>query len=125
MKYLILIILPALVLLTGCASKASSPSGGVIIDRKGVNMSQYYADLDECKTYAAEVPTAQNTAKGAAGGAVVGGLIGAVVNEHRSVEKGAGVGAVVGGSKGVVRSEHEKNRVVRNCLRGRGYRVLN
>ena len=125
MKYLPLILLPVITLFAGCASKTSAPSGGVIIDRKGVNMSQYYVDLDECKSSASEVPTAHNTAKGAAGGAVVGGLIGAVVNEHRSIEEGAGVGAVIGGTKGVVRSEQEKNRVVRNCLRGRGYRVLN
>ncbi len=124
MKYLLLTVLTT-TLIAGCASHANKSSGGVIIDRRGVNMSQYYLDLEECQTYASEVPTAHNAATGAASGAAVGGLVGAVIDERRSLEKGAGVGAIVGGARGIARSQHKRHRVIRNCLRGRGYRVLN
>lgn len=124
MNYLLLVVL-ATVLVAGCASHANKSSGGVIIDRRGVNMSQYHADLEECRSYASEVPVARDTAAGAASGAAVGGLVGAVIDRPRSLEKGAGVGAVLGGAKGIARSQHEQHRVLRNCLRGRGYRVLN
>ena len=61
----------------------------------------------------------------AASGAVVGGLIGAVAGGSESAQTGAGVGAVSGGARGVSRGEQDEVRVVKNCLRGRGYRVLN
>ena len=46
-----------------------------IIDRKGVDMSRYYADKAECEVYANEVRTGEKVARGAVGGAVVGGAI--------------------------------------------------
>ena len=36
-----------------------------------------------------------------------------------------GVGAVLGGAKSAMRASDDKSRVVKNCLRGRGYKVLN
>ena len=38
---------------------------------------------------------------------------------------GAGVGAVTGAVRGLSEGERDKVRVVKQCLRGRGYRVLN
>ena len=38
---------------------------------------------------------------------------------------GAGVGAVTGGVRGAQEGVRESERVVKQCLRGRGYRVLN
>lgn len=97
-----------------------------IIDRKGVDMSRYYADKAECEAYADEVPTGEKVARGALGGAVVGGAIGAIVNRGPdSTERGAGVGAVTGGVRGAQEGAHETERVIKRCLRGRGYRVLN
>jgi len=97
-----------------------------IIDRKGVDMSRYYADKAECEVYADEVRTGEKVARGAVGGAVVGGAIGAIVNRGPdSAERGAGVGAVTGGVRGAQEGVYETERVVKQCLRGRGYRVLN
>jgi hypothetical protein len=39
--------------------------------------------------------------------------------------RGAGIGAVTGGAQSARIADREKADVVRNCLRGRGYRVLN
>ena len=117
MKYAITIC--TLFLVCSCASNK------VIIDRKGVNMAQYQQDLAECRQYADEINSGEAVAKGAARGAVVGGLIGAAVGNSRTAGKIGGAGAVRGASRGVSKAEFDRKRVVRNCLRGRGYKVLN
>ncbi len=104
---------------------ACTTTDEIIIDRKGVDMARYQVDLAECRSYAEEVPTGEKAVKGAASGAVVGGLIGAAVGDSSDAQRGAGVGAVTGGAKGVSAGEQEKVQVVKRCLRGRGYRVLN
>jgi len=109
-----------LVLAAGCTT-----TDEIIIDDKGVNMTRYEEDLAQCKGYSEQVAVGKKTAKGAASGAVVGGLIGAVTGDSSDVAEGAGVGAVGGGAKGASQGEQDKVRVVKNCLRGRGYRVLN
>lgn len=109
----------AVVLLAACASR------GPIIDTQGVDMARYNQDLSQCETYATQVSTGAEAGKGAVGGAVLGAAIGAIVGNSTTVARGAGVGGVVGGARGAARGESEKDRVVKNCLRGRGYRVLN
>ena len=112
-------------LVTGCAGGRSLVDAP-IIDRKGVDMNQYYADKAECEAYATEVNTGEKVTRGVIGGAVVGGAIGAIVNRgSNSAERGAGVGAVTGGVRGTQEGIQEQERVVKQCLRGRGYRVLN
>jgi hypothetical protein len=69
------------------------PANRCIFDTKGVDMPSYTADLQECQTYAAQVPVGEEVAKG----------------------------AVRGGAQ----AEREQRQVVKNCLRGRGYKVLN
>ena len=119
MKHMLL--LAALLLLSvGCTT-----TDEIIIDEKGVNMSHYEEDLAECKGYSEQVAVGEKAAKGAASGAVVGGLIGAVGGGHHNAEQAAGVGAVTGGAKGLNEGERDTVRVVKNCLRGRGYKVLN
>ena len=112
------------ILLLGCMT-ACTTTHEIIIDRKGVNMANYEADLAECRVYSSEVASGEKAVKGAASGAVVGGAIGAVVGGGSDAARGAGVGAITGGAKGISRGEQDKLRVVKNCLRGRGYRILN
>lgn len=114
-----LFALGAALLLAACASSAP------IVDTQGVDMSRYNQDLAQCEAYAGQVNTGGEAGKSALGGAVVGALFGAIVGNSTTVAQGAGVGAVAGGAQGAVRGEGEKGQVVRNCLRGRGYRVLN
>ena len=111
--------------MTGCAGNRTFVDEP-IIDRKGVDMSRYYADKAECEVYANEVRTGEKVARGAVGGAVVGGAIGAIISRGSdSVERGAGVGAVSGGVRGAQEGIRETEQVVKQCLRGRGYKVLN
>ncbi|MEH6543929.1 MAG: glycine zipper domain-containing protein [Porticoccaceae bacterium] len=88
-------------------------------------MDAYYQDLHECRNYASQVSVAGRTTTGAVAGAVLGGVVGAITGDSGSAQRGAGVGGVVGGVKGASSGYQEKHQVVKNCLRGRGYSVLN
>ena len=115
MKYAALVL--ALLALGACTT-----TDEIIIDRKGVDMARYDQDLAECRAYSEEVQTGKKVATGAASGAVVGGLIGAITGD---AGKAAGVGAVGGGARGASEGSRDEVQVVKNCLRGRGYRILN
>lgn len=112
------IVLLVAVVLAGCGHR-------VVIDRRGVDMNAYQRDLAECRTYADEVSGGARAATGALGGAVVGGAVGAILGDSRSAEKLAGVGAVTGAARGGGSAARERSTIVKNCLRGRGYQVLN
>ncbi|MDP5054651.1 MAG: YMGG-like glycine zipper-containing protein [Congregibacter sp.] len=105
---------------------ACTTTNEIIIDKKGVDLARYAADKAECEAYADEVRTGEKAARGAASGAVVGGAVGAIVRDSTDgAIQGAGVGAVTGGVRGLSEGERDKVRVVKRCLSGRGYRVLN
>ena len=86
------------VLLTASAGAEVRP----IMDMKGVNEAFYVKDLAECQKYAKEAPGMGSTAA-----------------------KGAGAGAVVGGAGGAYKGNESQEAVVKKCLVGRGYKVLN
>jgi outer membrane lipoprotein SlyB len=115
------------VITSGCAngSRGYGAPKQIIIDTKGVDMNAYYDDLGDCEHYARHVDVSAETTEGAVAGAVLGGVLGAVVGNHKTAERSAGAGAIVGGVKGNQRARHEQERIVRRCLSGRGYRVLN
>jgi len=114
----ILLLLPVIAL-SACASQK------IIIDKQGVDLTKYEQDLAECRQYADEVDTASETAKGALGGAVIGGAVGAILGGSRSAERLGGVAAVTGAAGGGTSASKEKSQITKNCLRGRGYRILN
>ncbi|MFT5141126.1 MAG: outer membrane lipoprotein SlyB [Rhodothermales bacterium] len=103
---------------------ACTTTNEIIIDQKGVDMSRYEDDLDDCEGYAEQVAIGKKAAKGSASGAVTGGAIGAV-SKRSDAGEGAAIGAITGGVKGLNEGEHMQLRVVKNCLRGRGYKILN
>ena len=111
-------------ILAGCTG-FTDPSGA-IVDMRGVDRGQYYADLAECRRYADEVALGKQVAAGAVAGAATGAAVGAVSGDDKQeTARKAGVGAVVGGTISGVKAAEEKRHVVRECLSGRGYRVLN
>ena len=95
----------------------------IIIDPAGVDQARYQQDLAECKQLAEQVD--QKAGQGAVAGAVISGAIGAILGDRRDAERLAGVGAVSGGASGAAHTRQEKNMVIKNCLRNRGYKVLN
>lgn len=120
MKITVLILaLATTVVVSGCARNR------VIVDTQGTNMAAYEQDYAQCNEYANQVSTGEQAAKGAGFGAAIGAALGAIFGNSRSVGQSAAGGGVVGGARGVASGEREKDQVLRNCLRGRGYRVLN
>lgn len=105
-----------------CASKP-------IIDSKGVDMVQYQADLQDCAQIAEQVQTGKQVAKssgaGAAAGAAVGVVTSVITGDASDIAYSAAYGAVGGGSAGAFKADEEKATVIKNCLRNRGYSVLN
>ena len=118
MKFLFLITI-SLTVVAGCTT-----TNEIIIDQKGVDMSRYEENLADCESYAEQVAVGKKATKGAASGAAAGGAIGSV-SKDRDAGEGAAIGAITGVTKGLSEGERDKVRVVKNCLRGRGYRVLN
>lgn len=104
-------------LVAGCAAHPDP-----IVDMQGVNVAQYEEDLAQCKSLGDQVKVEQGVAKGAATGAVIGAAVGAIGG---GADRGAGYGGIYGGTKSGVRSQREKEQVVKRCMSGRGYRVLN
>lgn len=103
---------------------ACTTTNEIIIDEQRSNMANYDRDLAQCQSYAEQVRVGEKAARGAGSGAVVGGAIGGVSDRHDAGE-GAAIGAITGGAAGIDRGQRDKVRVVKNCLRGRGYVVLN
>ncbi|MCP5365240.1 MAG: glycine zipper family protein [Hyphomicrobiales bacterium] len=110
--------------LAGCAGSYEP-----VVDLKGVDHIEYQSDLEECRAYAENVDVGSNAATGGAVGAGVGAAAGAAVGAITGAPgRGAAIGAAGGGTSGLFgglfRGTSKEKRIIRNCLRGRGYRVL-
>jgi hypothetical protein len=123
----LLALISAVLFTSGCANGYGGYGAPkqIIIDTQGVDMSGYHQDLADCENYARQIDVGAETRESVVEGAVVGGVIGAVLGNHETAERSAGAGAVLGGVKGNKRARYEQERIVRRCLRGRGYKVLN
>jgi outer membrane lipoprotein SlyB len=107
------------VLVAGCAAHPDP-----IIDTKGVDPEQLAEDWAECEAYTEEIVIAKGVGKGAAAGAAAGAATG-TVSSRREIDEAAGLGAIYGGTRSGLEADREKQQVFKNCMRGRGYRVLN
>ena len=58
-------------------------------------------------------------------GAAVGAIIEAITDDSKSRRDALEVGAVSGGAQSGIMAVREKEQIIRRCLRGRGYQVLN
>ena len=123
MKYTVVILL--LLLVTSCVSNNSTSildQAKPIIDTKGVDMTLYETDLEECKAYSNDISTIKSIAKGSATGAAVGAVIEAISDRRKDAIE---IGAVTGGTQSGLRAAREKEQILKRCLKGRGYKVLN
>ena len=109
--------------LAGCAAPMHSYQPMVDGD---TTSTQYQRDLEDCRAYAMTKPSAENSA---AVGAIVGALAGVALLALSGGRGGwgnemAGVGALIGGVEGYSKGADGQQGVVKRCLAGRGYRVL-
>ena len=109
--------------LISCAGAGVRP----IVDMQNKTSPQYENDLQQCQSYATQQSGAATTGAMAAGaGAVLGAALGLVAGGNRTgIAQTAGVGGVIGGAGGMFEGNKAQENVVKQCLRGRGYNVLN
>lgn len=117
-------ILPALMgtfaLLAACGDSGANYTP--ILD--GAPTAAFQSDLSACQSLARnQRQFDQETAAAAALGAGVGALLGAA-DEDADATGGAIAGALAGGAAGAVEANDRRESIVRECLRGRGHRVV-
>lgn len=115
-KHLLLSLIIGSMTITACSRHAK-----IIIDPQGVDMAMYQADLAQCQQLADQVES--KAAAGIIGGALVGAAVGQILGgSGRTTGK---LGALSGGLSGAGATHQERSLVIRNCLRNRGYQILN
>lgn len=95
-----------------------------IIDMKGVDSARHNQDLAECQQYAQQVSAEGHAVAGAVFGALLGAALGAAIGNSDLARDVATVGAISGGASGAAEGAQSQVNVIRNCMAGRGYRVL-
>ena len=110
--------------LAGCADTYRP-----IVDTDAVDRATYERDLADCRDFARRADPAADAVKGGVIGGAIGAAVGAVVgaltgNVGRAAAIGAAGGATGGVLRGGLRGGARQKRIIRRCLRGRGYRVL-
>lgn len=120
------IVLTAQVL-AGCAQTYQP-----VVDTRGHDTTRYQADLFECRQYAEQVSPVGDAAVGAAGGAAAGAALGAItgaliggIGAGEAAAFGAATGGALGLGGGAAYGVNEQQQIIDQCLRGRGYNVLN
>ena len=117
MKKIIAISL-TVVLVAGCATYLP------IVDRQGVDANRYNADLADCQQYATQVDPAAHAAAGAAVGAGLGAALGAIFGNRQTAGQGAAAYGLVGAAAGGAQGADSQMNIIRRCMSGRGYKVL-
>jgi len=119
--YAFIVTIAALTLLSGCATNYSP-----MIDPNSIrDYGEYRANLAECNRYANQIDVGENATGGAIIGALFGAAIGAAAGDRQAYARfGAVVGAIQGAATAGGGAAMTKAQIVRNCLAGRGYVVL-
>ena len=122
--------LALIVALTGCAVPMSQLSLWQPLVDTGQISDRYYRDREECRQFADQGAAQYSTGSGALGGALLGAALGAALGGVGGVAgRGAMYGSILGTASGAGSSTMSATsaykEVYRNCLRGRGYQVLN
>ena len=107
-------------MLASCAGVASDYRP--MIDHSRSGSANYDTDLAQCQTYAGEHA---GTGEGAAVGAVLGGLFMALLAPRGYGNNWAATGMALGGVTGAGDNARTQREIIKSCLRGRGYSVLN
>lgn len=119
----IIFVLVLLILTAGCSTYRP------IVDMQGKDQAKYETDLRECQAYARQVSPATTALVGGVVGAGAGAILGAIVGSYfgRAGEfagMGASVGGASGGMSGAAEGARSQMDVIRRCMAGRGYNVL-
>ena len=112
-------------MLAGCATVPSYPQYDyALVDPQRTDMVAYDKDYNECAAIANQASVGNSAVGGAVIGAGVGALLGALICGRSCAAWGAGYGAGYGGTSGAIVATVDQQSTLRNCLAGRGYRVI-
>ena len=114
-------------------------ANNVVVDMSQVqDYNQYQMDLQQCEGLVVQnqpdAPQRESVAGTAVKGAAVGATAGAVSGRSgsKAAKKGAGVGVIAAASRNSrnrraasANASAQTDQIVKNCMRGRGYNVLN
>lgn len=125
------LILVATVAISSC-SQGIGNSYRPIVDQTSspaYGNRNYSSDLSDCQGLASQSSPVEEGAKTALGGAAVGAALGAITGAFTgNPGTGAALGAAVGGAGGAAAGGYGgvsgQERIVKNCMRGRGWNVL-
>lgn len=117
-----LLALPLIALVAACTNSGASYQP--VID--GPVDANYNANLAQCQSLASQQGAFDsNTAGQAVAGAAIGGGTAALVNNRGTNARDAAlVGAAVGITAGALDQQRNKESIIRNCMRQRGYNVV-
>ena len=128
MKTIIAIISAAA--LSGCATSNFGPAGTgadyePLVDLRPGQHASYFSDVAECQGYASRVAGAgEGAVGGAVAGALIGGLFSAIIGGGGH-GRFAAISGITGALSGAAAGAGNRKQVIDNCMRGRGYSVLN
>lgn len=115
----------------GAQSSSSGVQHHALVDyqKPGYDYEKYQADDRDCNALANQRPVGDNVAQGAVGGLVLGTVLGAIVGNAGGATGygtayGAALGTVSGAAQGGAEGVSRHTRIVQECMRGRGYTVL-
>lgn len=122
-RFLFLVIVLSTGIFVGCANTGAQYRP--IVDLKTRDANAYEKDLRECQSYATQTADAgQSAAAGAVAGALIGGLLAAAAGSRYDQGGSARVGAISGAIGAGAQGEKDQREIIRRCLAGRGYQVL-
>ena len=105
----------------GLASCAYRP----VVDPKRSDMAKYETDLVECRQIAEKAPGAgAGAVVGAAGGYAVGQVFARTTGRSNVANEAGRGAAVLGAAGGAGAGAKNKRQIIKNCMTGRGYAVL-
>lgn len=114
-------------------------ANNVVVDMSQIqDYNQYQTDLQQCEGLAVQnqpdAPQREAVAGTAVRGAAVGATAGAISggSGSKAAKKGAGIGVIAAASRNSrnrraasANASAQTDQIVKNCMRGRGYNVLN
>ena len=120
---------------TALATAHVAQASNVVIDMSQVeDYTQYQTDLQQCEGLAVQNQPDAPQRESVAGTAVKGAAVGAAGGKSgsKAAKKGAGVGVIAAAGRNSrnrreasANASAQTDQIVKNCMAGRGYNVLN
>ena len=96
-----------------------------VIDTRGVDMEVYRNDFLDCASFSKNIDVTERTIEEGALGGVTGAAVGVIIGGKEGAKKIGGSAGILSAVEGNIEARYKQSKIIKNCLRGRGYKVLN